>query len=887
MNTIITNTILSKDEYEDLCNRFSKDLVDREIQLEYDTKEESYSNYLNKLNKEEVSTMDALKGTVIQVIKGSLNAYALQIQAFYNEANTGKPGKRHQLVAVLNQLSVKGTPDIFNRIGYLTLRTVMNAAMKKANILLATLAAKLGREVELELRYLRVSNSLPTGYRIYLVGKTLGYDRGHTERFWKLREAYQKNIGDIEDWESWDSQKKTGIGLKLIELLVVSTGLGRIEKIKQIKNKQYTIQYFFSLSSELVAYMKANDEDLADLAFEYHPMLIPPMDWSEPLKGGYLINLRRPIPFIKKLNKVTLNTYKDVDMPKVYKAVNVIQSTAWQINTRVLDVALEIAEWENIPDNLDVPSKVPSPKPYMEPGIENDKEAFRAWKDKAIAWHRGEIIRKTKRLLVNALISEAVKFRREAAIYFPYNIDFRGRIYPLPRFSPQGNDFCKSLLKFAEGKPIGHQGRMWLAFHGANCYGLDKATLEDRLSWTYENTELILSIAKDPLENRQWMDTDSPWEFLAFCFEWEGVMREGENYVCSLPVAFDGSCSGLQHYSAMLRDEIGGSAVNLVPSNEVQDIYKRVAIKVNEYLKVDADDGTQDEIKTDEEGNEHMIKGSMSLAREWLKFGVNRTVCKRPTMTLCYGASKYGFSDQVYDDTVSEAVRHDALAFSYPRQSAKYLADLIWRALGEVVVKAKEAMGWLQIASGLLASDRDLQGNSIPTYWVTPAGFPVYQQYRKEQVKRVKTILNNTLVIYDPLGKTETIKKGTPMAPSIKIELKDLDPRRQKNGIAPNFVHSMDACHMMLTVLSAHEKGINSFACIHDSFGTLPSDAQVLYTTIREVFCSIYENHDVLKDLHDQVALMLSQKQLEKLPEVPSRGQLDIEKVKQSLYAFS
>src|SRR3546814_16441857 len=52
--------------------------------------------------------------------------------------------------------------------------------------------------------------------------------------------------------------------------------------------------------------------------------------------------------------------------------------------------------------------------------------------------------------------------------------------------------------------------------------------------------------------------------------------------VSRIPVALDGSCSGLQHFSAMLRDEEGGAAVNLLPAERPQDVYKRVAVRAQE-----------------------------------------------------------------------------------------------------------------------------------------------------------------------------------------------------------------------------------------------------------------------------------------------------------------
>src|SRR3989344_9569679 len=93
-------------------------------------------------------------------------------------------------------------------------------------------------------------------------------------------------------------------------------------------------------------------------------------------------------------------------------------------------------------------------------------------------------------------------------------------------------------------------------------------------------------------------DKDSPFCFLAFCFEWAGVEKHGDLRVSALPIAFDGSCSGIQHFSAMLRDERGGRAVNLVPSEQVQDIYRLVADEVNKRILPDIVPGTRNSAST-------------------------------------------------------------------------------------------------------------------------------------------------------------------------------------------------------------------------------------------------------------------------------------------------
>lgn len=495
--------------------------------------------------------------------------------------------------------------------------------------------------------------------------------------------------------------------------------------------------------------------------------------------------------------------------------------------------------------------------------------------------------RKSKRYAVNAQLALADIYKDYERIYFPHNLDFRGRVYPLPLLNPQGTDFCKSLLEFADGAPLGDSGVAWLAIQGANCYGLDKKPLEERIAWVYENTELILRTAKDPLTDLEWTETDSPWEFLAFCFEWADFMDQGTDYVSHIPVAFDGSCSGIQHFSAMLKDEIGGTAVNLVPDDKVHDIYGIVAEHVKQAVMKDAAEGTEDELKTAEDGAEYVSKGTKSLAAEWLAYGITRKVTKRPTMTLSYGAKKFGFTEQILEDTIYPHLEHHPLAFSKPRQAATYMADKIWNSLGEVVVKAREAMDWLQTASGLLATDKNINGENLPTQWVTPSGFLVRQRYPKVRLKKLKTFCSGTIHVSDESGAPEESKKeGETFQISVSEDLGKIDSRKQKQGIAPNYVHSMDASHLMLTVDACVDAGIHQFAMIHDSYGCPAGQGDLMFSLVRQVFAETYKQNDVLQDLHDQVENMLSPKKAKELPPIPKHGNLDLDVVKQSMYAF-
>lgn len=877
--TVLDKFNLTDQLYDDLCLTYGKHRVDREISLELESKENAFNSFMSKRSKAIESGALPTLGATKVLLTEAIPVLSKAISDWFDKVNTGKPGKRHIAAGLCNQL----TPDA---LSFITLRVLLEHGVH--GVTLTKIASLVGEAIETEIRYNTILNTLD---QQEVARFKSGLDKRISFQFKKrYMLSLENHLADekrLAKWNKYSNEQKVQMGLKLVDLFIISTGLAFLEKM--VTGANQTV-YMLRIDLDVINYIEHQDLEMATLLFQHRPMVIPPRPWTSPFEGGYWINLKEPIKLVRASSSTNSSVYADVDMPNVYKAVNAIQSTAWRINRRVLEVANEVTNWKHIPEGLEMPLAEPAEPPVRPIEADTNDEVQREWRSRMVHYYQDDNKRKSKRYLINGTLAMANTYKEDQAIYFPHNLDFRGRVYPLTTLSPQGTDFVKALLEFSEGVPLGTNGHVWLAFQGANCYGLDKKPMEDRIAWVYQNTDLILSIANNPLDDLRWCDTDSPWEFLAFCFEWKDYLEQGDSYVSRLPVAFDGSCSGLQHFSAMLRDEIGGSAVNLVPNNQVQDIYGIVAKKVIEMLKKDLVEGTVDEVKTTKDGNsEYISKGTKSLAKEWLDYGVTRKVTKRPTMTLCYGASRYGFTEQVLEDTVYPALNHNPIAFSKPSQSAKYMAGLIWEALKGVVVKAVEAMEWLQTASGLLAGDKDINGNNLPTFWITPAGFPVKQQYNKYTRVQLKTFVSGNIKVRSTVGdcKDECITEGSAIKPAFRRELPEIDTRKQKQGIAPNYVHSMDASHLMLTVCACVDKGVTAFAMIHDSYGCPAGHGDIMFNTVREVFVDTYTKNDVLQDLHDHVQNLLSAKVVEKLPEVPSKGNLDLDLVKQSMYAFS
>lgn len=311
----------------------------------------------------------------------------------------------------------------------------------------------------------------------------------------------------------------------------------------------------------------------------------------------------------------------------------------------------------------------------------------------------------------------------------------------------------------------------------------------------------------------------------------------------------------------MLRDPVGGAAVNLTPRETPADIYSEVLKLVLRRLEEDA----QKPIPETPKGEEPTVSDT-EKARALLQTGhVDRGLVKRPVMTLPYGAKQYGFRGQIVEELHKRRKDgRDHGLWKDGAMEAGYLARLIWESIGQVVIAAKDGMDWLQKAARLLAAEE------LPIHWTTPVGFPVLQQYREYQLKKVNTTFC-----------------GDKFQLRLRQDTEILDKRKQSNGIAPNFVHSLDAAAMMLTVVGTKARGAHSFAMVHDSYGTHAAHAETLAYTLREEFVRMYEEWDVLEDFKDSVLMQLQTDNQADLPPLPPRGSLDLAEVLDSDFFFA
>lgn len=552
------------------------------------------------------------------------------------------------------------------------------------------------------------------------------------------------------------------------------------------------------------------------------------------------------------VNEVYLRRLRGMDMSQEYKCLNGLQNTAWKINKPVLEVIRTVwdsgEEWGSLPPRTDMALE---PYPFTsEPRALSDEDTmkFKAWCRRRNATYQYNAQSMSKRVQVERTIQMAEEYADLPEFYFIWQSDFRGRKYPNSAFmTPQSADWGKAMLTFSKGLPINNREELkWLLIHGANVFGNDKVPLNERVNWAWDNVENVKRCAADPLGFRWWTEFDKPFQGLAWIFEFNGYLEHGYGFTSCLPCQADGSANGLQHLSAMLRDERGGTAVNLIQSSKPADIYQDVANTCVERVKLDL---MSDEFK--------------EMAQMWLKFGIDRSITKRPVMIVPYSGTQHAcraYIEEEIRDKVSkgkENVFGDLLF-----KASVYLAKYVWEAIADVISSARTAMDFIkQISIAYSKAGKFME-------WITPTNFLVVQKYQDQSDHLIKSIVDGNII------KLKYIKEiqGT------------VSGKRTKLGSSPNFIHSLDASALTLTVNACLDQGIKSFAMVHDSFGTHSAAMPLMSEVLREEFVKMYIDHDVLADLREHASNVLG---TDDLPELPPKGSLNIAGVILSEYFFA
>lgn len=332
-------------------------------------------------------------------------------------------------------------------------------------------------------------------------------------------------------------------------------------------------------------------------------------------------------------------------------------------------------------------------------------------------------------------------------------------------------------------------------------------------------------------------------------------------YESSIGIGQDGSCNGLQHYAAMLRDTKMAENVNVASREKRGDIYSVVKDYVSELIEVDNKISDKENIKN----MSKKINGK-----------ITRKMVKQTVMTSVYGVTDYGANAQVRKWLTEAVNKGDINGFDNNNEQgvneifkvANYIAKHTVNAIGKANTPAYLTMLWLKDCAYKIASN----GHFVS--WKTPLNLPCTQHYAHDKVTNIQGSKQNITLLekHGNNNKTNRFK--------------------QSNSFPPNFVHSLDSTHCLMTANECYNRINNNnnnkpykitFASIHDSFWTHADDVDIMNIIIRDTFIQLH-NQPLLQNLYKKFNLL--HPSIDFIPP-PNISNFDLNEVKKSEFFFS
>tara|TARA_B100001093_G_scaffold152768_1_gene145475 strand:- start:28119 stop:30554 length:2436 start_codon:yes stop_codon:yes gene_type:complete len=688
-----------------------------------------------------------------------------------------------------------------------------------------SVAYRIGKEAKLiaSFKHAKINNSEDYQYVNKYVKR---WDKKRCLRFTKRCDSIQK----------WTKKQTLFLGTCLLNV-------AKAHKVVDVTKRSYkrgnkTRSYNeVSMDPNIMLELIRRHDYYQFLRILYRPMLVPPIPHTREIAGGCLMLDRRK-PTVGGISKPSDTSIE---------ALNVLQTTEWAINTQVYDVMRAIYEQNSTDCNMPAYDfeQFTFLRPFPETGTSEEKLAWKKDKEEQYSiWYK-EV---QKRAQMEIRLELARKLSTAGFFYHAYTMDFRGRAYTVTEMlSPQSGDFDRGLIHFASSVKVTREGMYWLMVHVANCFdgvdfgkgpSSDKVSFDNRVLWVKNNIDDIKAIAEDPHTNTIWMDNETTkknpsFQRLASAF---GLVEALDTGYSRLPVQLDGSCNGSQHWSAIMRDTDLAKQVNVAPTDIPGDLYQLVANVATNFCK---------------EGN---TKWQEIFYEHW-NSQIPRKVVKRSTMCDAYGITDHGIRRYCREEGHLSWVEDP----SDKTQAINELSVIIRDSLDGALQSANQGKIFLQDLTEICA------GYGKHASWITPTGFKVINRYTQERIKVLDTHLYRNSRLQ--LSTVEDTKN-----PSVLSAVQ---------AIPPNYIHSIDAAHMMLTVLQMHLSNIPSFSMIHDSFGCHCSYVPLMREALVNTFYEIHKE-PLLKKFKDDIENVVGPV----ARNLPERGTFDIEDVRQSVYLF-
>lgn len=557
-------------------------------------------------------------------------------------------------------------------------------------------------------------------------------------------------------WNKLTNQQKSDIQDELLFTLWANLKNLKIISIKQTKKESY------------ITSSKYFDRTILDNSFRFIlndlPCILQPKDWefitTEEVGGGGYHSFESM--FIRKKNEFKGEIKVKKELVDV---INKLQKIEWTIDPAAINfVDIEF-------------SKVIELVQKNAKAIRKDEDFFQDLNTALF------------------LIQFCTNFNK---FYFPFNIDFRGRLYPLCdwAFSPTSSKRMRSYLRLSKEEKLTNEGKDWLLLKIAVLNNIQHSTLNETLNTVKKN-----------ISNFPKLDFDNYIDF-----QTTDIFYNIEDMSSKHLIQMDATCSAYQLIGIIRNSEKIMKLTNLLDNNNVtkkpnfnyeyNDLYSYIINSCAENLPHPA-----------------------------MKHYLDRNLIKKLIMPLVYGKTEYASMEDLRDYTKS---------YLPLIENILEINDLLIPTFNELKDKPNKITDYDHYRSSKLY----YFARWFFTYFnsVCQKEFPeIYELMNIFKQSSLRTFrfsssfleyshMYNESISY-PIRKQKNNQK---FKFSFKRVIDKQDTEKEAQGSAANFIHSLDAFIVHYVVKNLPPEII--VYPIHDCFIVCPNHVNILLKTVNDAY---------------------------------------------------
>lgn len=636
---------------------------------------------------------------------------------------------------------------------------------------------------------------------VELLRNNVKFSKGKAKNIDILRYLEEKNC-DINKWEeiivhfNTYIESKENIQWSIYNLCNGVMGTLITKRLVLMKEGKFVISNYNEVSEYPALLYKLNLPKLTDVTYSNNIDLIK-----------------------RKQNRVgTISLTSDH-----YKGLSYLANVKYKINNELLDYLLQasleevkkLTGYKEIEKEEEEKLSIKLKKIWNK--LKNDADNHIEYiKEKDEIYKKLDVIKvnKSKNLRLFNTLLYALTYS-EINFSFHMFFDSRGRIYYNNTYiSPQSSDLGKNLIEFANNEKVANIEQFTTLGYD---YYKGRKNIEDNNIVIWSDSKVYEMAKTIDFKKDLFFESKSPIDYLNWFFAYQKV-KENKDVKLHYIVKFDATCSGTQHISMLLKNIALARSVNIMnESNYGNDFYSEF---VN-FVKNKIDNK----------------KSGVGLEKIKL-ISVRREIIKKTVMSYAYNAKPLSMSNDIrsFFDYKNEEYVDRVCGISLTNNEMKEYCNIIIKAIKSYSQPLTYFLTFLDLWAQILSY------YNLEISWTLPElekdeEIIVSQTYFKIEEKKVQ-IIN--------FGRQTTI--------SLKKTTSNIDTLKQRNTLAPNLVHSLDAFHVLYFCKTfTNDFRINcNIAVIHDCFGVNVKDSFIVRKVLYNTYKDMYKNTHILKDMHNK-----------------------------------